>query len=171
MTGTPKERLRLCDSDLPKEYLEAIGDVTVSWAYISNLIEVAIWGMLGLSTKQGTALTAPIFFLARLNMFQSIGTQFFEGKPELAAFKKLRTKIMDMYTERNKIEHATWSKLHPEMPVLRVRILKDTKIEPTVVKVEDIQEVGQNIIKLVMKLNDFMEVHIPPPASSSEPKR
>jgi len=169
MTGPRKQKLRIADADLPKEHLEAIGEITVSWNYVSNLVEVAIWGLLGLTVNQGTALTAPIFFLPRLSMLQSVGVNYFKGKSQLQAFKDLHAKISAAYAERNKIEHATWQHVHPSMPVMKVRIAKTTAIHPEIVKLEDLQDFGQTIIKLVMELNGFMEAHIPEPSRSKQP--
>jgi hypothetical protein len=118
------------------------------------------------SVNQWTALTAPIFFLPRSNMLQSIGVNYFKGKPQLQTFKDLHTKIANTYAERNKIEHATWQHVHPSMPVIKVRIAKTTAIHPEIVKLEDLQEFGQTIIKLVMELDDFMHAHIPAPSPS-----
>src|SRR6185503_1751817 len=131
--------------------------------YISNLVEVAIWGVLGLTVKQGTALTAPIFFAPRLEMLRHIGAHFFADKPQLQAFKDLHKKIGAGYQKRNEIEHSTWQHLHPKMPVTRVRVLKNASIEPKFVKVEELQDLGQELIKLMMELNSFMEAHIPAP--------
>jgi hypothetical protein len=159
-----KPRPNIPSADLPKEYLEAIGEVTVNWGHFCNLVEVAIWGILGLTVRQGTALTAPIFFLPRLNMLQSVGNQYFEGKPEQQAFKDLHTKIANTYSERNKIEHALWHQVHPAMPVTRSRVLKTTKVVPEFFQVTQIQDFSDTIVELFNEFNAFMEAHIPPPA-------
>jgi hypothetical protein len=159
----PKQRLRIKDADLPKEYLEALGDIVVSWGYVSNLVETAIWGLLGLTAKQGAALTAPIFFASRLEMLRHVGLHFFADTPHLQTFKDLHKTIGDTYSKRNVYEHSTWQHLHPEMPVMKVRVRKNTIIEPQAVKLDDIQDFGQEVIRLMMELNNFMEAHIPAP--------
>jgi hypothetical protein len=168
MSTAPKPpKLRIQGADLPKDFLAAIGEVTVVWSYVSNLVEVAIWGLLGLNTRQGASLTVIFFFQQRLSMLRSVGVRYFEDTPQLQPFKDLCTKIEGVYAERNTIEHATWHHVHPSMPVSRVQIRKNLKIEPAFVQVEEIEEFGQTIIKLVMELNDFMEQHIPPPSPNT----
>jgi hypothetical protein len=168
MSTDPRpQRLRIKDADLPKDFLAAIGDVTVAWAYVGNLIEVAIWGMLGLNTRQGTSLTAIFHFQQKLNMCRSVGVRFFEDSAQLQPFKDLCKKIGDVYAERNVIEHSTWQQMHPSMPVSRARVLKNLKIEPAFVTTEEVEKTAQTVIKLVMELNDFMERYIPPPSPNN----
>ncbi len=168
--SNPSSKLRIKDADLPKDFLAAIGDVTVAWAYVGNLIEVGVWGMLGLNTRQGASLTAIFHFQQKLNIFRSVGMRYFEDSPQLQPFKDLCTKIADVYAERNVIEHSTWQHVHPPMPVSRARVLKNLKIEPAFVTIEEVEEIGQTVIKLVIELNDFMEKYIPQPLPN-KPKR
>jgi hypothetical protein len=165
MSIPPKPpKLRIEGADLPRDYLAEIADVTVAWAYLSNLLEVAIWGMLALNTRQGAALTAPFHFHQKLTMLRSIGRQFFENSPQQQTFKELCTKIENTYTERNDIEHSTWQHLHPSMPVTRARQRKNRTIDAQFVKKDDIEEMGQRIIRLFIDLNEFAEKYIPEPS-------
>ncbi len=164
------ERLRISNADLPPELLSAIGDVTVNWAYVLNLVEVAIWGMLGLTTKQGSALTSRFRFNGKMDMFTATGELYFKDHPELARFKDIRKQIFDRYSERNAIEHATWQHFFANGPSIRVRILKDRSIEAKAMSAKDVDKLGQDIIKLVMTLNDFMTQHIPEPVKTSPDK-
>lgn len=169
MTDSPKQRLRLSEADLPPELLAAIGDVTVGWGYVQNLMEVAIWGMLGLTTRTGSSLTNAFAYRGKMDMFMYVGREFFKDKPEqLAAFKAIAKKISDTYSRRNQIEHATWQHYGPKSgPSVRVRILKDLSIQPHFQSADDVDIVAQDIIKLVMELNDFMEKNIPPPKKNA----
>lgn len=168
-TDGPDSRLRLSMADLPSDLLAAIGDVTVSWGYVQNLMDVAIWGMLGLSVRMGNALTAPFPYRGKLDMFQYVGREFFRDQPELLAeFKSLVTEIGNTYTRRNEVEHSTWQHFGPkDSPSVSVRIPRDASIKPQFKRAKDVDALAQHIIKLVMSLNAFMERHIPPPKSSS----
>lgn len=168
MPEAPKQRLRLSMADLPKDLLAAIGDMTVAWGYVQNLMEVAIWGMLGLTVKQGSALTAPFMYRGKLDMFEYVGRDFFKDKPDLLAeFKTLARKIGNTYTKRNEIEHATWQHFgSKDDPSVAVRITRAREIQPQFRTAKDVDAIAQEIIELVMELDNFMENHIPPPKSS-----
>jgi hypothetical protein len=164
MTEPTKPRLRLSIADLPKDILAAIGDITVNWSHVLVLVDVAIWGMLSLNPKRGTALTAPFKYTGKMDMFRSVGSHFFKERPELEKFKLLARKIDAIYSERNQVEHAIWQHYFGEDgPSIRVRILKDLSIEAKPFTAKDIDAISQRIIALVMELNEFMEKHIPPP--------
>lgn len=166
---TPEPRLRLSMADLPSDVLAAIGDITVAWGYVQNLMDVAIWGMLGLTVRVGNSLTAPFMYRGKMDMFQYVGREFFKNQPELLVdFKALATAIGDAYSKRNQVEHSTWQHFGPkDGPSLAVRIPRDASIRPQFKTAKDVDSVAQDIIKLVMSLNDFMERHIPPPRSSA----
>ena len=168
MTNKSEPRLRLSMADLPTDLLAAIGDVTVSWGYVQNLMEVAIWGMLGLTVKVGSSLTAPFMHRGKMDMFEYVGREFFRNKPELLTeFKALAAAIGSTYSKRNEVEHSTWQHFGPkDGPSISVRIPRDASIRPQFRTAKDVDRLAQEIIKLVMSLNDFMEKHIPPPKSS-----
>lgn len=166
MTNVPNKRLRLSMADLPKDLLAAIGDVTVSWGYVLNLMEVAIWGMLGLDTKTGSVLTAPFMYRGKMDMFNYVGRDFFRENPTLLdEFKSLVTRIGNTYSRRNEIEHSTWQHIPGWPHSISVKITRAREIQPQAKTAQDVDSVAQDIIKLVMELNDFMEKHIPPPKS------
>ena len=155
-------------ADLPPDLLAAIGDVTVAWGYVLNLMEVAIWGMLGLTVRVGSSLTSPFMYRGKMDMFQYVGREYFKDKPELLVqYKTLAKKIGDTYSKRNEIEHTTWQHFGPkDGPSMSARILRDASIQPQFKTAKDVDAVAQDIIKLVMELDNFMQKHIPPPKSS-----
>ncbi|WP_411728084.1 hypothetical protein [Methyloglobulus sp.] len=166
MPVAPKQRLRLSMAALPNDMLAAIGDVTVNLTYVLILVEVAIWRMLGLTVKQGVALTNPFKYPGKMEMFKSVGCDFFRGKPELKEFNTLVKKIHSTYSERNKIEHSIWQHLfEKDAPSVRVKVSNDASVKPEFVRPADIVRVTQDIISLVMEIDRFQQKHIPPPSS------
>ena len=151
-------------ADLPVNLLAAIGDVTVSWGYVQNLMDVAIWGMLGLTVKDGNSRTAPFSYRRRMELLRRTGRHFFQDRQELLAeFNSLVATIDDQYRKRNEVEHSTWQYLGGMS--VRVRMLADASIEPQFKTAKDVDAVAQDIIRLVMSLNQFTEAYIPPPKS------
>jgi hypothetical protein len=165
--ASAEPRLRLSMAHLPKDLLAAIGEVTVAWGYVQNLVEVAIWGMKAQTPKVGHAVTAPLSYRRKMAMFRSVGKKFLDGKPAVAAeFSALADGIDDCYKKRNDIEHATWSHFGPhEGPSVSVRALRDGSINPMFQRASDVESVAQEIIRLVMKVDAFCLRHIPPPAT------
>jgi len=165
---TLERRVRLSMADLPSDLLAAIGDVTVGWGYVQNLMDVATWGMLGLTVKVGNSLTAPFTYRGKMDMFKYVGREFFSNRPELLAdFKALAAAIGNTYSRRNEVEHSTWQHYGPHNePSVSVRIPRDGSIKPQFKMAKDVNSLAQDIIKLVMSLNDFMEKHIPPPRNN-----
>ena len=172
MVSKPTEpRLRLAMADLPVDLLAAIGEVTVVWGYVQNLMEVAIWGMRGQTVKVGHATTAPLAYRKKMAMFRSVGREFLKAQPEvLADFEKLAEAIDEKYSLRNDVEHATWSHFgDAKGPSVSVRALRDGSIRPKFSRAADVDLVAQQIIKLVMELDGFSTKHIPPPQRSIGP--
>ena len=161
-------RLRLSMADLPTDLLAAIGEVTVAWGYVQNLVEVDIWGMNDQTPKVGHALTAPLSYRKKMAMFRSVGKEFFEGTPAIAKeFAELADAIDDCYRKRNDVEHATWSHFGShDGPSVSVRALRDGSINPMFQRASDVDSVAQEIIRLVMRIDAFSQRHIPPPANS-----
>lgn len=149
---------------LPRDLLAAIGDVTVNWTYVLIQVEIAIWGMLSLTPRQGTALTNPFKYPGRMDIFASVGTNFFKDKPELDEFKAIVKKIHATYAERNKIEHSIWQHYFGENdPSIRVKVLNDSSVKPEFITAREVEKTVQDIIALVMEIDAFQKKHIPPP--------
>ena len=101
-------------------------------------------------------------------MFEYVGREFFRDQPQLLSeFRALAIAIGNTYSKRNEVEHSTWQHFGPKNgPSVSVRIPRDASIRPQFKTAKDVDRLAQEIIKLVMALNAFMEKHIPPPKSS-----
>ena len=103
-------------------------------------------------------------------MFRYVGQEFFKDKPDLLEeYKLLANKIGNTYSRRNEIEHATWQHFGTkEAPSISVRILRNSSIEPQFKSAQDVDVIAQDIIKLVMELDGFMQKNISTPKSSQD---
>jgi len=105
-------------------------------------------------------------------MFAYVGRDFFKENPEaLLEFKEIAAKINNTYSKRNEIEHAVWQHYGPKSgPSTAVRVLRDASVDPQFKSAKDVEAVAQDIIKLIVVLNEFMEKNVPAPLKSSQDK-
>ena len=159
--------------ELSENKFAAIGKVVVYWSHLETIIEVGIWSMLGITPRVGTALSTPLRFRQRMDIFRSIARDFFRDDPDkFDEFKKIWDQVMDAYGERNQLDHAIWWEFPQgsQYPAIRVRLKEKHLPSPVVdqMTAEEISKTSDKIEKVMFKLNDFLEANTPPPPSSQE---
>ena len=98
---------------LPSEYLQAIGQIALSWSYLEIIIQRIMWHFIGLAGNSltGIAITRHLNFPMTYNMFRSLLELWLYQTNNKEQFDTLQNLIADadgLCKQRNEVIHTCW---------------------------------------------------------------
>ncbi len=90
-------------------HLTAIGRVVVESACLENIIELAIWHLMGVQREVGEQVTNQPTLNQRLNFFFRILPKAYPADADQKAFKQIKQELQNVAAIRNHLIHAAWA--------------------------------------------------------------
>ena len=118
---------------ISREFLAAIGAVTVEFANLENDLEQAIWSLLvGTSLEHqalGRIVTSDLSFRRKLDLFEAL-LKHRAPKRDNADLRKLRNRLLAVEQERNNIVHSTWGTAAANDMITRIKTTAKRELKP-----------------------------------------
>jgi len=132
---------------ISKDFLAAVGAVTVEFAHLENFLETAIWTVL-LGNKleaqaTGRIVTAHLSFSRKLDLYQSL-VRLHPGHGD-ADLVKLITTLNQMEEERNITIHSIWAASTDDQKLMRIKTSARGLLTFKEISVDDLHEQTKRI--------------------------
>jgi hypothetical protein len=127
---------------ISKDFLAAVGAVTVAFAHLENFLESAIWMVL-LGNKleaaaAGRIVTGHLSFSRKLDLYQSL-VRLHPGHRD-AELGKLVTTLNKMEEERNITIHSIWAASTDDQKLMRIKTSARGLLTFKEISVDDLHE-------------------------------
>lgn len=151
---------------LPPAYLVALGNMNAYWAYLESATEICIWAMLNLGYQEGTAITAHMGQVTRLQVLTILtDLQFLEYPEAHSHLMEIWKTIDEVRIKRNDLTHAMWkhekNKMAKEIYALKRSAKGKLKMETTPMTLKLIRDISIEIHWLTAGLQAFVEHAFP----------
>ena len=147
--------------DLPVDHLTEIGRVVVEWAFLEEVVNLGIAGLLNRPIEQAQLITTPIRnFRQRLAILKEFSKLTAKDDADREHLKRAVSAVERAYNERNKVAHGVWWGLegsnHPS--------LRYTKPSAPFEELHtrDIRAIADNIRAASDDLAEFLTGEAPP---------
>lgn len=160
-------------TQIPDEYLKAIGDVTVRWNSLEALLHLALIKLLGKDILEGRShvVFAHMAFPQKLDVLSALIGELIDLPPEhpLSRYRPdIQPLLKEAQTKRNVIIHSIWGVQDGRVCISSVSARGSLKMKQEPLTLAEVQAVSTLIIKAGVEL--FMAVvvgsdNIPPPHS------
>ncbi len=144
---------------ISKDFLAAIGAVTVEFAKLEEHLEFVIWWMLvGNSLEQqplGRIVTAELSFRKGLELYQALFKHRLPARDN-TDFRKLRARLRLAEQERNAVVHSTWGmKSSDKLVRIKTTAKGELKTKFEELSVENIFDISARIRSCAEDLLNF----------------
>jgi hypothetical protein len=148
---------------IPKDFLEAVGAVTVEFARLENFLESAISTVLlgnKLETQAaGRIVTARLSFSRKIELYVSlVRLQFGDRNGEL---QKLNKTLFTVEAERNETIHSIWAAATEDRKLMRIKtsargllVFKELSVDDLHRQAKSIKSASEDLLNFLLALLD-----------------
>lgn len=147
--------------DLPSDHLTEIGRVVVEWAFLEEVVNLGIAGILNRPIEQARLITTPIRnFRQRLTILKEFSKLTIKDDADQENLKRAFKAVETAYGERNKVAHGVWWGLDgPNYPSIRYTKPSAPFEE---LHTKDIRAIADSIRAASDDLTEFLSGQAPP---------
>ena len=157
---------------VPREHLEAIGQIMVNFALLEMVLSYLAWNLLGVDQRIGRAVTAQSSFRNRMALVSSLFRLRCEDKGLIGELDEILKCVVRCEEQRNTVAHSFWTAGSLPEAVGRAKTtakefkgLKDHREDMTV---QDLAVIADEIAEAAGAVLDFTIRHTVPVPLGSE---
>lgn len=142
--------------------LRNMGLIIVIWSAFEIQMEFCILWHQKISLKTGLLLTTNLNYNAKAKLLQTFASEkSFSPESENALLKQLLRRAEPLYGKRNLIAHSSWTPTDDPLVanVMAIRTRGKLQLVNKEMSVSDLADTYEQIRKLGLEMNDFMERH------------
>jgi hypothetical protein len=157
---------------LSNEQLVLIGRIVVDWALLELAIDMAFWGLLGMSQNKARAVTSYISFGTRLDLTKDLLARYI-SQTVADEFSPIVGRIKELSRDRNAVVHSNWHStgLGQDLSFAVIQRRGDFLATARPMNLSELDRIWQLIVQTTIDAADFFGKHnvpIAPPDSSPE---
>lgn len=151
---------------LPARHLAVLGNVAAYYAYLESATEITIWAFLNLDYHRGTAITAGMGTISRIQLLTILAARELAELPEAHTQFLNTLKLIDAArVKRNDAIHALWKherdKKAETIYALKRSAKGAVKTTSKGVTISELRDLAIEIHWLTLDLQGFIEVFFP----------
>lgn len=144
---------------VPSKHLEKIGDITVSFALLENVIQFFIWSLVEQPQRIGQIITADLSFKNSRAILISLYKERHGDDSDFKIIRELMKRAGKIEEKRNQITHSVWAAGKDANSITRCKTTAKEKCGLRF-KFEDVTadylaEIADDIKKLAHEIQDF----------------
>lgn len=157
MPKTQKFTTGTVDTCLNPAELQAIGHVAAQWSTLELFIGMMIRGLLGVSQRQGHAITSQHNAGNLIHMVRALARESLPNTSAKTRFEKIAKRILVLQKSRNGVVHAVWGRNEDDRAVrMKFTGWGEVKFSKAVFTVADIDKIAVDISRVGGDLYGFM---------------
>lgn len=94
---------------LPPDYYSLLGEILVEWAWAEYRFQEALWHLLGLTRKEGRALTSEMQVGGLTSALETLASRLIQDPTVREDVRNLAKRLNNKIARRNSIVHGAWA--------------------------------------------------------------
>lgn len=154
---------------LSDRHLRVMGLIISEWSFLESVINLGLWGFLGINQEHGRAVTSFLGVRAQLNLIEAIARRTFGDTKTFEGLRPILGRIENARSERNKVAHAIWYASDdggsPEFGFAEMQRRGQFISEVEQMKVSTLEKIAREIVAVTGDFADFLNENVPYPES------
>jgi hypothetical protein len=117
----------MLEHTVPEKLLRHIGDITVSFAFLENVLQMVVHSLVGNSQRIGQIITAELAFKNLRALSISLFKESFGEGEKFNQFRTLIERAEKAETMRNRITHSLWAAGDSPDTIIRIKMTAKEK--------------------------------------------